>query len=369
MNFTALFCPIDHTRLAHQSNGTLSCEFDHTYPVVEGVPVLLRHDIPQAFDVAGASIARASNSDVSTDLRNPDLYLESLAISEREKQLAVDLAVRKSKMDPVVSALISGTNGIAYKHLVGRDFGYPIPKIRLPPGEGKLLLDIGCGWGRWSIAAARQGYRVVGIDPSLGAVMAGKRVAQQLNLTLDYICGDGRYLPFDDNGFDAVFSYSVIQHFNRNDATRTLEEVGRVLKPGAHCLIQMPNHLGVRNLQHQWRRRFAEGSGFDVRYWSIKELRQTFEHLVGTSKITAHCYLGLGLEPTDLHLMPGRTRVAIRVSECLRKLSLRLPWLTNWADSVYIESVKASGNFPGVQDPSSSTCDNEVIPTFLQSAT
>ena len=45
--------------------------------------------------------------------------------------------------------------------------------LDLPRGP---LLDIGCSWGRWSLAAARKGYSVVGIDPSLGAVMAARRI-------------------------------------------------------------------------------------------------------------------------------------------------------------------------------------------------
>jgi hypothetical protein len=81
-------------------------------------------------------------------------------------------------------------------------------------------------------------------------------------------------------------------------------------------------------------------SEFDVRYWSIDQLRQTFERLIGPSEISVHCYFGLGLEPTDLHLMPRGTRAAVKVSERLRKLSAKVPWLTNLADSVYVSSVK-----------------------------
>jgi len=202
------------------------------------------------------------------------------------------------------------------------------------------LIDIGCNWGRWSIAAARKGYRVVGIDPSLGGVMAARRVAQQLDLAIEYICADGRYLPFEHDSFDTVFSYSVIQHFSKTDAMRTFEEISRVLKPGGRCLIQMPNYLGARSLLHQWRRRFAEGAEFDVRYWSINDLRQTFERLIGRSEISVHCYFGLGLEPTDLHLMPRGSRAAVKASEWLRKLSAKASWLTNLADSVYVSSVK-----------------------------
>jgi SAM-dependent methyltransferase/uncharacterized protein YbaR (Trm112 family) len=335
-----LFCPIDRTKLTARPNGTLSCELDHAYPVVDGVPVLLREDVEQTIGIAQASIARGHNVEGSIDTRNPELYLESLGISENEKRLVLDIAARGSKIDAVVSVIIAATNGIAYRHLVGREFHYPIPEIRLPRAEGKLLLDIGCNWGRWSIAAARKGYRVAGIDPSLGALMAARRVAQQLDLGIDYICADGRYLPFEDNSFDTIFSYSVIQHFSRSDATRTLEEINRILKPSGCCVIQMPNYLGLRSLLHQWRRRFAEGSGFDVRYWSISELRQTFEHLIGRSEISVHCYFGLGLEPTDLHLMPRGIRAAIKVSGLLRDLSTKVPWLINLADSVYVSSVK-----------------------------
>jgi SAM-dependent methyltransferase len=340
MHHAALFCPIDHTGLIPLPDGTLSCGLGHVYPVVDGTPVLLRYDIEPTHDSARASIARAKNAPDSVDTRNPNLYLESLGVSEREKALAVHLAGQGAKMDPVVSVVVAATNGIAYKHLVGREFDYPIPDIRLPRAESKLLLDIGCSWGRWSVAATRKGYRVIGIDPSLSAVMAGKRVAEQLNLAIDYICADARHLPFENSSFDTVFSYSVIQHFSKVDAARTLEEIGRILKPSGNCLIQMPNRLGLRSLMHLCRRRFAEGSGFAVRYWSINELRRTFERRIGPSEISVHCYFGLGLEPSDMHLMPRGTQLAINLSERLRKLSAKASWMTNLADSVYVSSVK-----------------------------
>jgi 2-polyprenyl-3-methyl-5-hydroxy-6-metoxy-1,4-benzoquinol methylase/uncharacterized protein YbaR (Trm112 family) len=345
-HYTELFCPKHGTRLT-QADGALSCERGHRYPVVDGVPVLLRDDIDQTIDLAKASIARAKRIPGSIDMRNADLYLESLGVSEAEKSLAVDLAAERSRMDPVVSAVISATNGIAYKHLIGDDFDYPIPELRLPEGAGKLLLDIGCNWGRWSIAAARKGYRVVGIDPSLSAIMAAKRVAEQQDLPIDYICADARHLPFGDGSFDVVFSYSVIQHFSKTDAARTFQETGRILKPSGSCLIQMPNRRGIRSFLHLSRRRFAEGSDFDVRYWAIKELRKAFEHYIGPSEIFVHCYFGLGLEPSDRHLMPGSIRLAISISELLRSLSTRATWLTNLADSVYVAAVKPALLRPG----------------------
>src|SRR2546421_318531 len=80
--------------------------------------------------------------------------------------------------------------------LLGELDSYPIPELRLPAGDGRRLIDVGCSWGRWSIAAARKGYRVVGIDPSLGAIIAARRVSESLGLPIRYVVGDARYLPF-----------------------------------------------------------------------------------------------------------------------------------------------------------------------------
>lgn len=343
MNLAVLACPRDHSALTRRSADSLVCEHGHVYPVVDDVPVLLLDDLEQTIDIARASIDRAAGRDGAIDPRAPALYLESVGINDEEKSLVAALAADgAAKVDPVVSVLIAATNGIAYKSLIGTLSDYPIPELRLPAGPGKLLLDIGCSWGRWSIAAARKGYRVIGVDPSLGAVMAARRVARQLDVAADYVCADARYLPFRAGAFDTVFSYSVIQHFSKADARRVLAEVGRVLTASGNCLIQMPNRLALRSLYHLARRRFAEGDGFDVRYWDIAELRQAFGEAIGPASVSVHCYFGLGLEPTDAHLMRPPLRAAIAVSELLRRLSVPAPFLIRLADSVYVSAAKAA---------------------------
>jgi uncharacterized protein YbaR (Trm112 family) len=44
-------------------------ESGHVYPVIDGIPVLLRDDIEQTIDLARASIARARNELGSIDER------------------------------------------------------------------------------------------------------------------------------------------------------------------------------------------------------------------------------------------------------------------------------------------------------------
>ena len=53
-----LACPIDRARLT-ESGGELVCANGHHYPVVDGVPVMLRPDVPSTMVLADASLKRA----------------------------------------------------------------------------------------------------------------------------------------------------------------------------------------------------------------------------------------------------------------------------------------------------------------------
>lgn len=335
-----LICPVDHLPLQYL-NGNLVSSAGREYPVVEGVPVMLVDEVEQTIGVARATLARAKGENNVVDHRASDLYLESLGISEAEKEGIIHLASQKDlKIDPVVAFIIGATSGYSYKHLIGSLNSYPIPELQLLDARGEMFLELGCNWGRWCISAARKGYTVVGIDPSLGAIMAARRVAQQIGLSIRYLVGDARYLPFKDSSFDTVFSYSVLQHLSKGNVRETLSSVARVLKLGGISLIQMPNFWGIRSLQHQVKRRFREAQDFEVRYWSLAELKEVFGGLIGDTTIQVDCYFGLGLQKADIDYMPPKLRLLINLSEILRKISEKLRLLTYIADSVYVKSVK-----------------------------
>lgn len=333
-----LVCPRDHTAL-NVRDGALHCEQGHEYPVIDGVPVMLVDDAPPTFEQATAALGRAG--DEARDPRAKQLYLETVGISDEQKRGVLELLDRGSSIDPVVAYLVAATNGLMYRDLVGTLQAYPIPEIPIPPGGG-LLLDIGCSWGRWTIAAQRRGYTAVGIDPSLGAVMAARRVARQLGVAARFIVGDARYLPFASGQFERVFSYSVIQHFSRPDASAAITEIGRVLRPGGASLVQMPTRYGVRCLYHQMRRGFSDGAGFDVRYWSLAELRELFGARVGGTTLDVDCYFGIGLQESDAALMSGPRRAVLRASSMLKTAQQSMPLLIQVADSVYVKSAKAA---------------------------
>lgn len=316
-----LVCPRDKGDL-RRGGDHLMCDQSHRYPIVDGIPIMLIDDVPQtAPDVTRRSLAAATTNDTYVPRRNAS-----------------------GGVDSYVQRAIVGTNGNLYGRVAGRLPRYPIPELRLPAAreDSRDLLDIGCNWGRWSVAAAYKGYRPVGMDPGLESVIPARRIARQLGVEARFIVGDARYLPFRAGRFDVVYSYGVLQHFSPVDAKLAIAETSRVVMPSGTVLIQMAARFGLRSMLQQARRRFREPRGFEVRYWKPSEIADAFRSLIGPTTLSVDGYLTLNPQPSDLDLLPFASRQIVRGSEVLRALSSRFPALLEIADSIYATSVKES---------------------------
>jgi SAM-dependent methyltransferase/uncharacterized protein YbaR (Trm112 family) len=341
--FDNLVCPIDRTPLSQNGDELVSAN-GRRYPIVDGVPVLLVPTAEQTIGVARTSLARANGEISAIDKMAPELYLETLGIDEDEKLKLVELyRSGETAIDPVAIMLIGATCGNAYKHLIGSKAldQYPIPEIELMNSANTpTLLDIGCNWGRWSLAAARKGFCPVGIDPSLGAVMAARRIAQSLNLDIKFVVGDARFLPFRAEAFDVVYSYSVLQHLEKSDVRSALAEVSRVLKTRGTAKIQMANRWAVKSFLHGVATDFREPKKFEVRYWAVKELETDFSRIVGETKMSVDCFFGLGWQWCDFYYMSLGGKILLLASEALKRSSAVFPSLVKVADSVFCTSTK-----------------------------
>ena len=329
-----LACPHDGTSL-HQERAWVCCPRGHRFPVVGSVPVLLRDDATHTIGIAPQSLrlarlfAEGSCSDA--------YFTESLGLSDDERrQVRAAIAANDDDVDPVISYLVGATNGVLYKHLIGSLSSYPIPTLPLPAARGERLLDVGCSWGRWSIAAGRRGYNPVGIDPSLGAVLAARRLCDRLGVPFLGVVGDARYLPFKPGVFDVAYSYSVLQHFSKSDARLALHQIRRTLRDGGAFTIQMASAWGLRSFQHQVMRRSREPTQFEIRYWSPPELRRTFRDIFGDANMSADCYFGLGLQASDLRIMPPAKRALIYGSELMKGAARLISPLAYLADSLFL---------------------------------
>ena len=195
-----LVCPRDKDHLCQQGNHLIRPQ-GHRYAVTDGIPILLISEVERTHIEGTRALAVAESDDAS-------------ALPEFD--------AGPNEIDPFVRNSIGATNGGLYQHLVGTLTEYPIPRLRLAAGEKRSFLEIGCNWGRWCIAAARSGYCPVGIDPSLKSIRAACRVAKQLGVEAAFLVADGRFLPFRDQSFDQVFSYSVLQHLSKENTLTAL---------------------------------------------------------------------------------------------------------------------------------------------------
>ncbi|HTI32396.1 MAG TPA: class I SAM-dependent methyltransferase [Miltoncostaea sp.] len=95
---------------------------------------------------------------------------------------------------------------------------------------GDLVLDVGCGTGNASLAAAARGARVRAVDPSPGLVDLARERATAAGADVEAQVGDAGALPFPDGAFDAVISsFAVIF---APDAEAAVREMVRVARPG-----------------------------------------------------------------------------------------------------------------------------------------
>lgn len=95
---------------------------------------------------------------------------------------------------------------------------------------GWRVLDVACGNGNATLAAARAGTTAVGIDyvPELIETARARTITEGLDV--EFRVADAEELPFEDSTFDATLS--VFGSMFAPDHRRTADEIVRVTRPG-----------------------------------------------------------------------------------------------------------------------------------------
>ena len=119
----------------------------------------------------------------------------------------------------------------------------------LTSGSGRVV-DVGAGSGRAAIGVllARPQATAMGVDIYSGywgidentpeRFMKNASIAGVANRAAARV-GDMRQLPFGDGEFDAAVSSYAIDHLRRDDRSKAIAEVARVLKPGGEFLLMI----------------------------------------------------------------------------------------------------------------------------------
>jgi len=133
----------------------------------------------------------------------------------------------------------------------------PYWKFLLPLSANSRVLDLGCGWGGFSVDLAKSFREVVAMDASFGRVkLLQLRGLQDEIPGLVAVCGgNAKFLPFPSGHFDLVVLNGVLEWAPTSRAgdpqeiqENLLKEAYRVLRPGGILYLGIENRLGYEFL-------------------------------------------------------------------------------------------------------------------------
>ncbi len=206
-----LRCPVCHTCLEADNqldddiaSGQLACQHAHAFPIVRGVPRFVAEDA----------------------------YTTSFSYEWNW--------FRTTQLD-------SRTGRGDTRERLQASLNFPLAEL-----DGKLVLDAGCGTGRFAEIVHQHGGEYVGMDYSFAIDAAYSNVGHLPGV--HFVQADIFQPPFADDVFDLVMSLGVLHHTPA--PRRAFASLPRVIKPGGQLTITVydaGNKVYVANSRF-WRR-------------------------------------------------------------------------------------------------------------------
>lgn len=104
---------------------------------------------------------------------------------------------------------------------------------------GMRVLDLACGHGRIANRLALRGCHVTGLDATPLFLDHARRDAARLHVTVEYLEGDMRSLPWAQR-FDRVINwFTAFGYFDDPDNRRVLAQIAQALRPGGRVALDL----------------------------------------------------------------------------------------------------------------------------------
>ena len=269
----------------------------------------------------------------------------------------------KSKIHWIVQQQIAATNGIHYIDRIGKLNDYPHFELPIRKVSNGIMLDIGNGWGRWLVSGFKKGYIPIGIDIRLEFCKTAINTLHANNCFGYSLVADLQNLPFKDNIFDFVWSFSVIQHTHKSRMISCLNNINRILQKNGFSKLEFPNKNGIYNNIHnvKYEMQFANDiNSWNVRYYSIKEYKETFKSIFNNFSFKNHSFLGIGILKEDFNYVSIKNKIVVIVSLFFSFLASFIPFLKFLSDSIYIKIYKnkINSNFDHIHNAVSNFLDS-----------
>ena len=112
--------------------------------------------------------------------------------------------------------------------------------------SGKVL-DVGCGTGLFFRHIVRETEAIIGIDSSKNILIVAQNYVRGRE-SIHLVQADADHIPFLQDFFDAVFSFTMLQ--NMPKPVETLKEFRRVAKPDSQIIVTgLKKVISMENLK------------------------------------------------------------------------------------------------------------------------
>ena len=146
-----------------------------------------------------------------------------------------------------------------------------------------LILDVGCGTGEQTLALAKDGFSVIGLDISAEMIRVAKKKSEEAGLSIPFIIASADALPFKENCISMLTSmFGAYSHIPAFDCA--FSEMHRVLADEGRALFTIVNRwnlnwwlmhtfIGNRDwVRHALKNKDFVSDGLWTYYFSRREL-------------------------------------------------------------------------------------------------
>lgn len=116
---------------------------------------------------------------------------------------------------------------------------FPLNKLN----KNSIVMDLGCGSGRWAKHIAPRVKKLVAVDPSIKALNTAKINLKKFT-NVEFLLGDISTVNIKDNSFDFIYSLGVLHHIP--DTTQAIKDIYDKLKPDSPFLVYLYYSLDNR---------------------------------------------------------------------------------------------------------------------------
>jgi ubiquinone/menaquinone biosynthesis C-methylase UbiE len=134
--------------------------------------------------------------------------------------------------------------------------------------ENKVALDLGCGTGNYFLPLKNKQKYALDLSKESIAVLK-KRIKNKEKKEYHVYVGDAIKMPFKDNTFDFLFSFSTLYYIKEIDLI--MPEISRVLKKEGIAILEFGNKYSIESV---WDKMMFDCPQF---HFSSKKIKKLFE--------------------------------------------------------------------------------------------